>query len=105
MILASLGAVVQAKTGKPEAAEQNEMATAASAKVPLRDAIAAAEQHLQGKAVRADFESENGSPGEYKIEVVAGTKVFDVRVDADKGTVITAKEDNADGDDDEKEAD
>ncbi|MBS0220917.1 MAG: PepSY domain-containing protein [Proteobacteria bacterium] len=81
------------------------MATAASAKIPLRDAIATAEQHLQGKAVRADFETENGSPGEYEIKVVAGAKVFDVRIDADKGTVIATKEHKADSDDDDKEAD
>lgn len=78
------------------------MATAASARVPLRDAIATAEQHLQGKGMRAAFEAENGSQGEYKIEVVAGVKVFDVRIDADNGTVITAQENKADSDDEEK---
>jgi uncharacterized membrane protein YkoI len=106
VILASLGSLIQANAGQPpEGAGSNDAITAANAKVPLREAIAAAEQQLQGKAVRADFETERGSPGEYEIEVVAGAKVFLVRVDADKGTVIATKEDKTDGDRDDKDVD
>lgn len=105
-ILASLGFVVQADAGQPpEATKSNELTTAASAKVPLREAVATAEQHLNGKAVRADFETEDNSQGVYNIEVVTGTKVFDVRIDADKGTVLAANEDKADRDHDDEEAD
>jgi uncharacterized membrane protein YkoI len=32
----------------------------------------------------------------YDVEVISGTKVFDVKVDADKGTVISSAEDKAD---------
>jgi uncharacterized membrane protein YkoI len=39
------------------------------------------------------------------VEVVSGAKVFDVRVDADKGTVISSAEDKADHDDDHDKQD
>ena len=41
----------------------------------------------------------------YDVEVVNGTKVFDVKVDADKGTVISSAEEKADKDDDHDEQD
>lgn len=48
---------------------------------------------------RAEYEkSQQGWA--YDVEVVSGAKVFDVKVDADKGTVISAAEDKADRDDD-----
>jgi uncharacterized membrane protein YkoI len=105
-LLASLGVTVQvvADQGR-ETDELNKTRAAASARVPLKEAIAVAEQQVQGKAVRAEFEKKNSSEGVYEVEVVAGTKVFDVRVDADKGTVLAADEDKADRENDDKEAD
>ena len=68
------------------------------AKISLVQAITAAEQHANGKAARAEFE--NSRQGwVYDVEVVGSAKVFDVRVDADKGTVISSKEDKPDRDD------
>jgi uncharacterized membrane protein YkoI len=41
----------------------------------------------------------------YDVEVRAGSKVFDVKVDADRGTVIASTEDKAGADDDSDKAD
>jgi hypothetical protein len=50
----------------------------------------------QGRAgrVRA-FQASLG----YDVEIVSGAKVFDVRIDANKGTVISSAEDKVDHDD------
>lgn len=69
------------------------------AKVSLVQAIGAAERHVGGKASSAEYERA-GTGWQFEVEVVKGNKVFDVTVDADKATVIAAKEDLPDGDDD-----
>ena len=66
------------------------------AKTSLIQAITVAEQSANGKATRAEFED-----SAYEVEVVSGAKVFDVKIDADKGTVISSKEDAADDDEHE----
>ncbi|MFO1291891.1 MAG: PepSY domain-containing protein [Rubrivivax sp.] len=78
-----------------KAAVENDALAAAQAKVTLVQAIAAAEQHAGGKATKAEYEhAKQGSF--YEVEVMAGSKVFDVRVDADKGTVVSSTEDRND---------
>ena len=68
-------------------------------KISLAQAVTTAEQHVNGKAARAEYEySKLGWV--YEVEVVNGTKVFDVQIDADKGTVLSSTEDPADRDDD-----
>ena len=68
------------------------------AKISLVQAVTVAEQHANGKASQAEFE--NSKQGwVYDVEVVSGAKVFDVKIDADKGTVISSAEDKADRDD------
>lgn len=76
----------------------------ANAKISLVQAIAAAEQHASGKATHAKFER-TLQGGLYDVEVVNIGKVFDVRVDADKGTVISSVEDTEDREDDEHDDD
>ena len=77
---------------------ENDALAITKAKIPLSQAVAAAEQHANGKAARAEYEhSKQGWV--YDVEVVSGAKVFDVKVDADKGTVISSVEDKADHDD------
>ena len=74
--------------------------TIGKATVSLAQATAAAEQHVNGRAVRAEFE--NSRQGWiYDVEVVSGAKVFDVRIDAEKGSVISSAEDAEDRDDDQ----
>lgn len=83
---------------------ENETTAFAQAKVSIVQAIATAEQHAIGKATRAELEqSKTGLT--FDVEVVSGTKVFDVKVDADKGTVISSAEDKADRESDEDKQD
>ena len=77
----------------------NDAMAITTAKIPLAQAITIAEQHANGRAARAEYE--NSKQGwVYDVEVVSGTKIFDVKVDAGKGTVISSAEDKADHDDD-----
>ena len=99
-ILASAGAYAQAP-----APAANDAAPVTGAKVTLDAAIKAAEAHVRGKAAKAEYERQKGGQYVYDVEVVAGAKVFDVKVDADKGTVIASNEDKADADDGGDEAD
>ena len=83
---------------------ENDALAVAQAKISLAQAVAVAEQHAGGKASRAEYE--NSRQGcVFDVEVVNGAKVFDVRVDADKGTVISSAEDTADRDDEKDERD
>lgn len=77
---------------------ENDAASLLKANISLSQAVAVAEQHANGKATRAEYE--NSKQGwAYDIEVVSGTKVFDVKVDADKGIVISSAQDSSDRDD------
>lgn len=89
--LATAGAVAFAARG----AAENDALAVLQAKVSLTQAIAAAEQHAGGKAAKAEFEHSRQGPV-YEVEVVAGTKVFDIKVNADKGSVISSVEDKID---------
>jgi len=94
--LAATGAVAYATQDRAE----NDALPIATAKITLVQAVNVAEQHANGKASRAEYEhSKQGWV--YDVEVVSGAKVFDVRVDADKGGVIASAEDKADRDDDQ----
>jgi uncharacterized membrane protein YkoI len=98
--LVAAGGVALAANG----ASENDALAITRAKIPLAQAVTAAEQHVNGRAARAEFE--NSRQGwVYDIEVVSGAKVFDVKVDADKGTVISSAEDKNDADDEKDEKD
>ena len=77
---------------------ENDAVAASGAKITLTQAISAAEQHVQGKAARAELERSKGKLV-FDVEVVNGSKTFDVKVDPDKGTVIASTEDKTDQDD------
>lgn len=62
------------------------------AKVSLTDAITAAQTKANGKAVSAELDTHKGTPV-YEVEVLAGAKMFDVRIDAADGKVLEMKED------------
>jgi uncharacterized membrane protein YkoI len=74
----------------------NDAGPVASARISLDAAIAVAEKHVQGKAVRAEYEKQKEGAWVYDVEVSTGSKVFDIKIDADKGTVIASTEDRAD---------
>jgi uncharacterized membrane protein YkoI len=86
-------------------AVENDAVAIGKAKISLTQAVAAAEQHANGKATRAEFEPSKQHGWVYDIEVVSGAKVLDVKVDAEKGTIISSNEDKSDRDDDEDEKD
>ena len=93
VVLATAGAMAfAAKT------VDNDALTAPPAKISLTQAISTAEQQANGRATRGEYEKTK-TGWAYDVEVVSGAKVFDVRIDADKGTVISSKEDSADHDD------
>ncbi len=99
--IATTGAVAYAAA---KGGMENDALAITKAKIPLTQAVTVAEQHANGKASRAEYE--NSKQGwVYDVEVVSGAKVFDVRVDADKGTVISSAEDKADHDDDHDKQD
>ena len=83
---------------------ENDALAIVNAKIPLAQAVTTAEQHVNGKASRGEYE-QSKQGWVYDIEVVSGAKVFDVKVDADKGTVISSVEDKADHDDDHDKRD
>lgn len=83
---------------------ENDAVSLPVTKISLSQAAAAAEQQSNGRATRAELEhSKSGIV--YDVEVVSGTKTFDVKVDADKGTVISSTEDQGDHDDDHDKQD
>ena len=102
--LASAAAIGFAATNAMENDAVNTAATMTKTKFSLVQAITTAEQHVSGKASRAEYE-QTKTGWAYDVEVVAGSKVFDVRVDADKGTVISSVEDQNDRDDEHDKKD
>ena len=95
LVASSVVMISNAYAVKPEV---NDAMAGSKAKISLVQAVTTAEQHAKGKATRAEFE--NSKRGfVYDVEVVSGSKVFDVKVDPDKGTVISSAEDMTDRDD------
>lgn len=93
--VAATGSVAYAAKNRGE----NDATAVMHAGIPLIQAVTLAERHVSGKASRAEFE--NSKQGwVYDIEVVSGNRVFDIRVDAGKGNIISSTEDKADHDDD-----
>lgn len=92
-MLAAGGAVAYAAN----AAAENDALAINKAQVSLTQAVAAAErQHPGAKATRAAFEHSRSKGWVYDVEVVNGAQVFDVKVDAQQGTVVSSIEDKAD---------
>ena len=99
LALVTMGTVAYAAKGM-----ENDAMAIVNAKVSLAQAVTTAEQHANGKATHAEYEfSKQGWV--YDVEVVSGAKIFDVKVDADKGTVISSAEDTADHDDEHDKQD
>lgn len=69
----------------------------AQAKITLVQAITAAEQHAGGRATKAELERRKGKPA-FEVEVVKGTAVANVVVDAADGKVLAANADREDHD-------
>lgn len=81
-------------------AQKNDAMAISHARISLTQAVDIAERHAHGKATHAELEREKHGLV-YEVEVVGKDKVFDVRIDAVKGTVISAKADKPDGADED----
>lgn len=101
--LAALSAATISSAYAAKSAENDALAVA-TAKVSLTQAVTAAEQHVGGKASRAEYEHRKGQ-WVFDVEVVKDRKVMDVKVDPTNGKVIAASEDKADRDDEHDHAD
>lgn len=78
---------------------ENDALSVNQAAVTLTQAIAAAEQQAGGRASKAEYEHSKQHGWVYDVEVVSGAKVFDVKVDAQKGNVLASTLDSDDHDD------
>ena len=88
------------------AATSNDALFAPAAAISPAQATAAAEQHVAGKAVRADYEKQTiRGPWAYDVEVAVGSQVFDVWVDATTGAILSSQKDRADRDGDHDKKD
>ena len=67
----------------------------ANARITLTQAVATAEQHVGGRASRAELENESGRLV-YDVEVADSTRAIDVKIDASDGSVILAQADEPD---------
>jgi uncharacterized membrane protein YkoI len=86
-----------AYAAKTQGGEEDDALAISQAKVTLAEAITAAEQHVGGKAAKAELEKQNGK-WTFDVEVVKDRKVMDVAVDSTTGKVLSANEDKADTD-------
>ena len=89
---ATLGAAALASAQASE--DERDGALLSQAKIGIAQAIAAAEQHAKGRALRAELENENGV-AVYGVEVLDGAKAMDVKVDARDGKVLGMQEERA----------
>jgi len=97
LALTTAGTVAHAAAGGA-----NDALSVANAQIPLSKAVTTAEQHVGGKASRAEYE-DTKQGWAYDVEVVSGKQVFDVKVDARTGAVLASTADKADHQDEEDE--
>ncbi len=93
--IATLSTAVAIGSAFAAKSTENDALAISGAKIDLSQAVSAAEQHIGGKAARAEYESHNGQMV-FDVEVVKGKSVMDVTVDASNGKVIEAVADKAD---------
>jgi uncharacterized membrane protein YkoI len=80
------------------AGPKNDAVAGASAKITLAEAVVTAEKHANGRAVRAEYEASHKGQV-FDVEVVTKEAVFDVKVDAATGKVLSSSKDRSDDDD------
>lgn len=78
-----------------EMTDRNDAAVIELARVSLGEAVAAAERQVGGKAVRAEFDVDDGH-AVFNVEVEKGGEVSDVTVDAQDGRILQARADGID---------
>lgn len=101
----ALAALVTAAIGSAYAAEsaENDALAITGAKISLMQAVAAAEQHVGGKAFQVEYQRYNGQ-WVFDVEVAKDQSIMDVKVDSTSGQVVSSVEDKADqGEDDDQD--
>jgi len=83
---------------KAENDSDGDSAQLQQAGVSLRQAVSAAVAKTGGVAKEAEWENENGQ-SYYKVETIANGQEYDVKIDAQNGSVISAQIDKDDGQD------
>lgn len=74
---------------------QNDATAMQQAKISLAQAVTTAEQHVGGKASRAELQNENGRLV-YGVEVAGNGQTLDVKVNAIDGSVVSVQADQGD---------
>ena len=94
---AATGKVLSSKLDKKQGQKNDAVTDLAKARISLEQAMTAATQHhAGGRVTKAELESKNGDTY-YEIELVdAQQKVFDVKVSAADGKVLSSKLDEHD---------
>lgn len=77
------------------AAPRDEIADLARTKITLLDAVATAQKTVNGPALGAQLDAEQGRPV-YLVEIVHSGKIVEVTVDARTGKVLSSRVDSAD---------
>ena len=103
LILLTTAAALLA-TSACEARERNQP-TPPEARVSITDAIVAAQQHSNGKAVRAEYEQQKDGRWVYDVKVRSGAGLSEVRVHPDKGNVLGMRDATNDDDDNDDNRD
>ncbi len=93
--LITVGAIAYAEKDETPDEPANDAVPVTTAPVSLVQAVQAAEQRTAGKARQAEY-THTREGWVYDVEVVSGTRVFDVRVDARSGNVMSSAEDKPD---------
>lgn len=105
MVLIFLGIVSASAFAatKTSSDTENDALAVASNKVTLTQAISAAEQNVNGQAIKAKFSTKN-TIAVYNVEVVKNKEVYDVKVDAQSGAVLSSSLDKTDNSSEEDSA-
>lgn len=75
--------------------KEAEIARIGQAAIPLSQAAQVAATHVGGLVTRAEYEQTKAGMA-FDVEVVKGEKVFDVRVDAKTGAILSSASDKPD---------
>lgn len=79
----------------PAQADTDEIHAVKQAKISLVEAIHAAEQYQGGRAFEASLDDDSFTPT-YEVSLLMQEKLYDVRIDAVSGAVLSAREDKDD---------
>ena len=99
MIAVSSATISVAQAATP-AVKVSEAVAAAQSKISLEQAIAIGNKTIKGDLVSADFDQKGYSAGgKYDVKFIANNTEYKIRIDADTGKVLSAKQDQLDRED------